>query len=381
MRMGTAPPDGSDGSGCAAANAVPFGTLEDGRATQLFRLAAAGVVATVTDWGATLVSLEVPDRAGRMQGVVLGFADVSGYEERTNNPFMGATVGRVANRIGGAAFELDGVRHELHPNEGVNHLHGGRQASFDRMLWDVVASDGAHVTFRHVSPAGEAGYPGTLVATATYEVRDGGLEVTYRATTDARTPVNMTQHAYFDLGGESHGTILDHHLSVRAHAFSPVDEALLPTGEVRDVAGTPFDLRASVLVGDGVAQVCAAGLGDGYDHNLWLDAWDGSRVGHGASLREAAVLEHADSGRRMTLLSDQPCLQVYTGNRLGRSVGRGATTYPVHGGICLEPQFAPDSLHQPSWPSIVLEPGEEYVHRIGYRFNVASASDLLSARR
>jgi len=349
-------------------DAEPFGSLEDGRAARRFRLEAAGVVATVTDWGATLVSLEVPDRAGRSEGIVLGFDDVAGYETRTNNPFMGATVGRVANRIGGASFELDGVVHELHANEGANHLHGGRQASFDRMLWEVLEADRTHVTFRHHSPDGEAGYPGALTATATYTVRDGMLEITYRATGDARTPISMTQHAYFDLGGEAHGTVLDHRLMVRAHAFTPVDDALVPTGEVRDVTGTPFDLRTPVLLSDGVAQVAAAGFGDGYDHNLWLDAWDGTRVGRPATLREVAVLEHAGSGRRMTLLSDQPCLQVYTGNRLGRSVGRGGIIYPVHGGLCLEPQYAPDSLHQPAWPSIVLEPGDTYEHRIAYRF-------------
>jgi aldose 1-epimerase len=361
----------ADGPWHSAADVESFGMLEDGRPTRLFRLEADGVAAAVSDWGATLVSLEVPDRTGRAAGIVLGFGDVTGYETRTNNPFMGATVGRVANRIGGATFELDGVRYDLHANEGSTHLHGGRQASFDRMLWEVVTADRSHVTFRHVSPAGEAGYPGTLTATATYAVHEGALEVTYRASTDARTPVTMTQHAYFDLGGEAHGTVLDHHLTVRASAYTPVDAALVPTGEVRDVAGTPFDLREPVLLGEGVAQVAAAGLGDGYDHNLWLDGWDGTRVGRPSTLREVAVLQHGGSGRRMTLLSDQPCLQVYTGNRLGRSVGRGGITYPVHGGLCLEPQFAPDSVHQPSWPSVVLDPGDEYVHRIAYRFDVA----------
>lgn len=347
---------GEDGSA-----GVPFGDLDDGRSARRFTLRAEGIVVEVCDYGATLVALEVPDREGRFGGVVLGFGDATGYETRTNNPFMGATVGRVANRIAGARFVLDGVEHELQANEGTNHLHGGRQTSFDRVLWDVVDRATDRIVLRHRSPDGDAGYPGALEVEAEYLVAPGSLSITYRARTDRRTPVNMTQHAYFNLGGEDGATVLDHHLRVAADAWTPVDEQLIPIGAVEDVAGTPFDLRSGLRLGDGVAALASAELADGYDHNLWLS-------GPAGELREVAVLTDPGSGRRMLLDSDQPCLQVYSGNRLGRSTGRGGIVFPVHGGLCLEPQHAPDSVHRPEWPSIVVEPGEEYVHRIRYRF-------------
>jgi aldose 1-epimerase len=359
-----------DGSTSAGAGAPagdeprPFGVLEDGRSAVLHTLRAPGVTATVCDYGATLVAVEVPDRDGRPGGIVLGFDDVRGYETRTNNPFMGATVGRVANRIGGARFVLDGVEHVLHANEGENHLHGGRQTSFDRMLWDVIDAGATHVVLRHVSPDGDGGYPGELTVEAEYRVEAATLLVTYRAWTDRRTPVNMTQHAYFNLAGESGGTVDDHVLRVDADAWTPVDAALIPTGEVADVTGTPFDLRGGVRLAEGIAAVEAAGHGPGYDHNLWL-------ADPAGALRDVAELSDPSSGRRMVLASDQPCLQVYSGNRLGRAVGRGAVVFPVHGAVCLEPQHAPDSVNRPEWPSIVIGPGERYEHRIAYRFSAA----------
>ncbi len=350
-----------------SADVRAFGALEDGRATRLFALRAPGIVATVGDYGATLVALEVPDRDGTSGGVVLGFDSVTGYETRTNNPFMGASVGRVANRIAGARFTLDGVEHVLHANEGDNHLHGGRQTSFDRMLWDVVESSADRIVLRHVSPDGDAGYPGTLNVEAEYAVGPSELRITYRASTDARTPVNMTQHAYFNLAGEHGVTITDHVLRVDAATWMPVDAALIPTGETVDVSGGPFDLRNGTVLGEGIAMLGETGYGDGYDHNLWL----GGETGR---LREVAELSDPVSGRRMVLASDQPCLQVYTGNRLGRATGRGGVVFPIHGGICLEPQHAPDSVHRPEWPSIVLDPGEEYEHRIAYRFSTTRSS-------
>jgi len=342
----------------------PFGRLEDGRATGLQVLRSHGISVSVCDYGATLVALEVPDRDGRPGGIVLGFDDVRGYETRTNNPFMGATVGRVANRIAGARFVLDGVEHVLHPNEGDNHLHGGRETSFDRVLWDVVDRDAEHVRLRHVSPDGDAGYPGRLTVEAEYRVAPSTLLLTYRAWTDRATPVNLTQHAYFNLAGEGGGTIAEHLLQVDADRWTPVDAASIPTGEVAPVAGTPFDLRQAHPLADGIAAVEAAGHGAGYDHNLWFSSPAGD-------LRDVAELSDPDTGRRMVLASDQPCLQVYTGNRLGRARGRGGVVFPVHGAVCLEPQHAPDSVHRPEWPSIVLAPGATYEHRIRYRFSAA----------
>ena len=344
------------------ASAKPFGRLEDGRPAQLLLLRAAGIVATVCDYGATLVSVDVPDRDGTPGGVVLGFDDVAGYETRTNNPFMGASVGRVANRIGGARFTLDGIEYLLDANEGANHLHGGRRTSFDRVLWDVVAVGPDRIRLRHVSPDGDAGYPGTLTVEAEYRVVPGELHIEYRATTDRATPVNMTQHAYFNLAGEHGRTVGDHVLRVAASRWTEVDDALIPTGRTPDVAGTAFDLRDGVRLADGIAAVEAAGYGAGYDHNLWLD-------GDAGALRDVAELIDPVSGRRMVLASDQPCLQVYTGNRLGRSTGRGGVVFPPHGAVCLEPQHAPDSVHRPEWPSIILEPGLTYEHRIVYRFD------------
>jgi aldose 1-epimerase len=346
------------------ADVRPFGTLADGTVALLHTLRADGIVVRVCDYGATLVALEVPDRDGTWGGVVLGFADVTGYETRTNNPFMGATVGRVANRIAGARFVLDGVEHVLQANEGTNHLHGGRQSSFDRVRWEVVAAGPDRVRLRHVSPDGDAGYPGTLTVEAEYRVTPSELRIEYLATTDRRTPVNMTQHAYFNLAGEQGGTVLDHRLRVAADAWTPVDAALIPTGEVADVTGTPFDLRVPLRLGDGIAALAAGGHGDGYDHSLWL-------AGAAGTVRDVAELQDRASGRRMVLASDQPCLQVYSGNRLGRAVGRGGVVFPVHGALCLEPQHAPDSVHRPEWPTIVLEPGSAYEHRIAYRFDIA----------
>jgi aldose 1-epimerase len=342
----------------------PFGALPDGSGATLFTLRAPGITARVTDWGATLVAVEVADRDGVSAGVVLGLDDASAYADTTpgRNPYLGATVGRVANRIAGAAFELDGERFTLVANEGTNSLHGGRKDSFDRARWDVVDVSWSHLVLRHVSPDGAAGYPGTVQVEATFEVTDQALAITYTAATDRRTPLNMTQHAYFNLAGEHGASVLDHTISVTADAVLPVDDALIPTGELRAVTDTPFDLRDARRLGDGVEALQRDGWGDGYDHNLWL-------AGPAGRLRDVAVLVDPGSGRRVTLATDQPCLQVYTGNRLGRTVGRDGVTFPVHGAVCLEPQHAPDSVHHPEWPSIVVEPGQRYLHRTGYRFD------------
>jgi len=341
----------------------PFGRLDDGRAAHRRTLVADGIAVTVADYGATLVAIDVPDRAGVAGGVVLGFDDVRGYETRANNPFMGATVGRVANRTAGARFTLDGVEHVLDANEGEHHLHGGRRTSFDRILWDVLADTPTSTRLGCVSPDGDAGYPGTLTVEAEFTVDAGELTITYRARTDRRTPVNMTQHAYFNLAGEAGARIDEHVLTVDASAWTPVDDGLIPTGERADVTGTPFDLRDGRRLGDGIARLAADGLADGYDHNLWL-------AGEAGVLRDVARVDEPTTGRRMVLASDQPCLQVYSGNRLGRSTGRGGVVFPVHGGLCLEPQHAPDSLHRPEWPSIVIGPAQPYEHRIRYRFAV-----------
>ena len=226
-----------------------------------------------------------------------------------------------------------------------------------------MSADQERIVLRHVSPDGDGGYPGALSIEAEYRVEPSSLLITYRAWTDRPTPVNLTQHAYFNLAGEGGGTISEHVLRVDAQAWTPVDGALIPTGEVAGVAGTPFDLRSGRRIADCIAAVEIAGHGPGYDHNVWLS-------GTAGSLREIAQLSEPTTGRRMLLSSDQPCLQVYTGNRLGRATGRGGVVFPVHGAVCLEPQHAPDSVNRPEWPSIVLSPGDAYEHRIVYRFDV-----------
>ena len=340
---------------------APFGTPPGGRPATLFTLTSDGVVARISDLGATLVALATPDRTGRDGGIVLGLDDAAGYASREPgaNPFLGATVGRVANRTAGAVFELDGATHVLDANEPPNHLHGGRIGSFEREPWDVVDATGDRLALRLVSPGGTGGYPGTVTATAEFVVAAGELAIAYRATTDRATPVNMTQHAYLNLAGEDGATVLDHELTVAADRWTPVDAGLIPTGATPSVVATPYDLRAGRRLGDVVADLADDPAG-GMDHNLWLE-------GPAGELREVATLRDPGSGRWLRLDSDQPCLQVYTGNRLGRTVGRDGVTFPRHGAVCLEPQHAPDSLHRPDWPSIVLRPGEQYVHRLRYR--------------
>lgn len=342
--------------------AQDFGRLMDGRTALLLDVRADGIVARVSDFGATLVSLQVPDQSGEFGEVVLGCADVRGYEAHENNPFLGATIGRVANRISGARFVLDEQEYVLEANEGANHLHGGGRTSFDRVLWDVMSADDHHVRFRHVSPDGDAGYPGTVHVDVEYRVEASALHVRHEAVTDRATPLNMTHHAYFNLGAEHGDPVGDHRLRLAASQWTPVGPDNIPTGEIAEVTGTVFDLRESRLLADGIAAVQAAGLGKGFDHNFWLDHPPGA-------LTEAAELLHPGSGRRMVLATTQPCLQVYSGNHLGRSVGRGGIVFPPHAGICLEPQHAPDSMRHPAWPTIVLQPGERYVQQIVYRFD------------
>jgi len=364
----------------APPQARPFGRLADGREAHLYTLEVpGGWKATVTDFGAILTTLLVPGRDGAAAvDVVLGFDALDGYAAK--HPYFGATCGRVANRIAAGRFTLDGKSYTLAVNNEPNHLHGGA-VGFDKKLWKATprgGEKGPSVDFEMVSPAGDEGYPGTLAVRATYTLTpDGELWVEMAATTDAPTIVNLAHHSYWNLAGHSSGTISGQELSVAADRYLPVDAGSIPTGEFAPVAGTPFDFRpdrpaaaGARRLADAIAALppsAAGGNPGGVDHNFLVRGWkpDGA-------LRTAAVLRDPASGRSMELLTDQPGIQVYTGNYLDGSVkGKGGTAYPRHGAICLETQKYPDAIHhegQPDWPSVRLDPGRTYRHTMVHRF-------------
>ncbi|RST31433.1 galactose mutarotase [Sphingomonas ginkgonis] len=352
----------------ATVSRAPFGTLPDGSRVEIVTLTGAnGVRARIMTYGATLQALEVPDRAGRRADVELGYDRLDDYVTHPN--FWGQTIGRYANRIAGGRFSLDGRSYQLPLNDKTNSLHGGTQG-FDKRNWRITDTgnrDGAaSVTMTLVSPAGDQGYPGTLTATATYSLDDrGSLTIDYGATTDAPTIVNMTNHAIFNLGGEgAPGGILRHRMTIPARRYTPVNAQLIPTGELKPVAGTVFDFTRARTIEDGIRdgrdpQIVA---GRGYDHNFAIDA------GLTTAPKLMVHLEDPMSGRTLDVLSDQPGLQVYTGNFLdGTLVGKGGHVYRMGDGIALEPQRFPDTPNQPAFGSARLNPGQTYHHRMIFR--------------
>lgn len=347
-----------------------FGTLPDGRIVEAITLSnEQGISATIITYGAALQSLVMPERSGERADVALGHASLEGYLQTRN--FFGATVGRFANRIAHGRFTLDGKTYSVPTNDGPNSLHGGEQG-FDKVLWKVVATtrgDSASVTLEYVSPDGDQGYPGTLTATATYELNERNeLAIEYRATTDKTTIVNITNHAYFNLAGEGSGRgAMEHLLTLAAAAYTPVDESLIPTGEIRPVEGTAFDFRKPMLVGARVrdARDPQIVFGRGYDHN-----WVISR-GRADSPRQIARLEDPISGRVLELVSDQPGVQFYSGNFLdGTVIGKAGRAYRQGDTIVLEPQLFPDTPNKPDFGSARLDPGQEYRNRMVYRLSV-----------
>jgi aldose 1-epimerase len=314
--------------------------------------------------GASLRVLQVPDRGGARANVVLGFADLDDY--RGPPRFYGAVTGRYANRIGGARFMLDGAEHTITANDGANSLHSGPQG-LDQQPWDVVALTEDAVTFRHVSPAGHNGFPGTLTVEARYRMEEDGLAIVLIATTDTPTVVNLTNHAYFNLAGEASGAdVLDHLLQIPAHWTTSVDNGLIPTGALADVAGTPFDFRTPKRVGDDIeAADEQLRIGQGYDHNFVVD-------GAESVVRRVATLFDPASGRVLDLHSSEPGLQFYSGNHLaGGAPGTSGRVYAARQGLCLEPQKFPDSPNQPGFPPARLDPGQVYRHNIAFRFRTA----------
>jgi len=305
-----------------------------------------GIEARLMTYGATLVSLKTPDRTGRTADILLGFDDLASYLSGTS--YLGATVGRYANRIADARFSLNGVSHQLAANDGRNSLHGGAKG-FDKRVWKAEAAGDGTVRMSYVSADGEEGYPGQVSAQATYRLgEDDTLSVTYEATTTAPTPVNLVNHAYFNLTGDRSKDIIGHQLRVAASSFTPVDATLIPTGEVRPVAGTPFDFRTPQLIGARIAGPDEQLVrGHGYDHNWVLD-----KPTPGA-LSLAAIVTDPESGRSLEVRTTQPGIQFYSGNFLDGVFSRRT-------GLCLETQHFPDSPNHANFPDTILRPGETY---------------------
>ena len=340
---------------------MPFGPLPNGARADLYDLSNGnGIEARITNYGATVVSLTVPDRRGQLADVALGFDDLNGYVR--TRAFFGAAIGRYANRIAGGRFILGYNNYTLATNNGANHLHGGVQG-FDKAIW--IAQETRRrdaVVLRYRSAHGEEGYPGNLDVEISYALtRDDALRIDYSASTDRPTPVNLTNHSFFNLGNDA--DILDHELKLFAERFTPIDESLIPTGELRAVAGTPFDFRTPVRIGARIdaddAQLKRAG---GYDHNFILAKKNGR-------LDVAAEVYDRKSGRAMRVLTTEPGLQFYSGNFLdGSIIGKNRKAYTRRSGFCLEAQHYPDSPNQPHFPSTILMPGDIYRQTTIYQF-------------
>ena len=353
----------------ADAHRAPFGTLPDGQTVEAITLKNhKGVSATIITYGASLQALVTPDRKGRPADIALGYSQLQDYLDKPQ--YFGATVGRFANRISKGQYSINGVAYQAPVNNGVNSLHGGTKG-FDKVNWTVVAThdgDSSSVELDYVSPDGDMGYPGTMTVHATYALSESNsLTITYTATTDKPTIVNITNHAYWNLAGEGASrSINDDLLTLNADAYLPTDAGAIPTGEVRPVAGTDFDFRKPTAIGARVRDASDQQLvfGRGYDHN-----WVVSRT-KAASPRVVAVVEDPVSGRRLTLSSAQPGVQFYSGNFLdGTSSGKSGHIYREGDAFVLEPQIFPDTPNQPAFGSALLQPGETYSNTLIYQFS------------
>jgi aldose 1-epimerase len=340
-----------------------FGKLQDGESADLYTLTnSRGMEATITNFGATLVSLKVPDKSGKAGDVVPGYDTLTGYE--TGKAFFGATVGRYGNRIAHAQFKLDGQTYTLPKNDGDNHLHG----VFNKVLWtakDVSSAAGQALEVSYLSKDGEEGYPGNLSVKVvfTVPVNENAFKIDYSATTDKDTVVNLTHHSYFNLAGQGNGDVLQHQLMMHASKFTPVDATLIPTGELRPVRGTPFDFTKATTIGARINQDDEQlRFGKGYDHNWVLDR-------KSAGVIAVAEVYEPQSGRVMTVLTSEPGLQFYSGNFLdGTITGKDGKTYGHRAALCLETQHYPDSPNHADFPSTELKPGQRYHTTTIYKF-------------
>lgn len=344
---------------------VPFGKAK-GQEVNLFTIDFPGKLrAQVINYGGILTSLEVPDREGNLADIVLGYDSLSSYLEKT--PYFGAILGRYGNRIAGGQFSINDKHYQLATNNGPNHLHGGLQG-FDKVVWQAKSDETENsviITLKYVSPDGEEGYPGNLSSTVTYTFTENQVAVSYFATTDQPTVVNLSQHTYFNLSACKED-ILSHELQLSASRFLPVDSVSIPTGELRSVSGTPFDFTESKRIGKQIEQKNQQlQYGNGYDHCWVLDAKSSEKP----SL--AGTLYHQTSGRLMEVYTTEPGIQLYTGNYLGEKfAGKNGFKYPSRYGLCLETQHFPDSPNQLDFPSTVLLPGDEYKSETIFRFGV-----------
>jgi aldose 1-epimerase len=340
-----------------------FGKTEDGQQTDLYILTNKnGVEAAITNYGGTVVSLRVPDRNGKFDDVVLGYDNLDGYA--AGKAYIGATVGRYANRIAHATFTLDGATYTLAKNDGDNHLHGG----FNKRVWtakDVSSGAGPALELTYLSKDGEEGFPGNLSVKVVYTLTDENeLKIDYSATTDKDTVLNLTNHAYFNLAGQGNGDILQHQLMIKADRFTPIDATSIPTGELRSVKGTPFDFTNSTAIGARIDQDDQQlKMGKGYDHNWVLN---NKTAG---SLFFAAQAYDPHSGRVLEVWTTEPGLQLYAGNFLDGIRGRDGKVYNRRNAFCLETQHFPDSPNHPDFPSTVLKPGQQYQSTTVYKFS------------
>ena len=341
----------------------PWGTTHSGQPLQLFTLSEGAITITITNLGARIVSLLAPGRDGALADIVLGYNSAAGYEADRKS-YFGAIVGRFANRIAGGTFSIDGQTFSVPLNNGNNALHGGPEG-FDRKVWRAgIVGDAVEMTL--VSPDGDMGFPGALTLTVRYRLKNGALSIDYTATTTRATPLNVTNHSYFNLAGEGSGPVLAQLIRIHADRYTPVTAALIPTGELAPVAGTPFDLRRAVAIGAHVAEAHPQlAQARGYDHNFVLH-------GDRASLHPAAEVHDPQSGRLLRVETTEPGVQFYSGNFLdGSFTGRSGRPYGQHAGLCLETQHFPDSPNQPEFPETILRPGETFRSTTVYTFLTA----------
>lgn len=343
-----------------------FGSTPDGKKADLFTLTNSnGLVAKITNYGCIVTELHVPDRDGKFADVVLGYDNLDDFIKDT--PYFGAVVGRYGNRIAKAKFTLDGKEYSLAANNDQNHLHGGLKG-FDKVIWDAEAmhtEDGPALKLTYLSVDGEEGYPGNLSCTVIYTLTNKNeLKISYEAETDKATPINLTHHSYFNLAGHDAGDILAHEMMIDADHTTPVDEGLIPTGQIKPVKGTPLDFTKPTAIGARIDQDDEQlKFGGGYDHNWVLNNKNG-----GFAL--ACSVYEPTTGRVMDVFTTEPGMQFYSGNFLdGSNIGKGGAVYNLRNGFCLETQHFPDSPNQPQFPSAILQPGQKYKHVTAYRFS------------
>ena len=342
----------------------------EGKQISLFTIEKGNVTMQITNFGARIISMFVPDKTGRPDDIVVGYDDIDRFLENTGERFFGATVGRVANRIGGGKMCIDGKTYPLPQNDNSNTLHGGLKG-IDLVVWDVMEHSADSLTLHYLAPDMQDGFPGNLDITLTFSLTDdGALDLRYRASTDRTTPVNLSQHAFFNLkGARNGGTILDHNLTILADAITPIDSSLIPTGELMSVDGTPFDFRTAHRIGERIQEDNEQlSCGNGYDHNWVLNNW--KKGDTKMSFRKVCELSEDSTGRIMEIFTDQPGLQFYCGNFFNGSYSGKAGTGPIgyREALALETQMFPDSVNHPDFPSTLLHPGERYTQHTVYKF-------------